>query len=238
VDLHVGVGARLLLVGIPDTASALLLRVLAGLSRRKAGKIEIAGTRQPEASPSGWGRRVAYVGPNAMPFPWMSGAEALKLSGRLLRFGRSDAKLRIEAAVDRWRLGSELRRPMRRLGPAYVERVAMACALLGDPEVLLLDEPLRALESSERIGLLRLPGQRRTVIIASRYPASEEGAVNQVALLREGRLALHVPVSALTNRGLPLSHRGIAALADTLGGPTRKREPSRDVAPDSHRATA
>ena len=79
--------------------------------------------------------------------------------------------------------------------------------------MLLLDEPLRALEAQERARLLRLPGRRRTVVLASRYPASEAGLVSHVALLRGGRVALMAPVGDLEAAGLPLSMRGIAALA-------------------------
>jgi ABC-2 type transport system ATP-binding protein len=238
IDLHVGVGARLLLVAMPDASSALLLRILAGLSRPRSGRIQMAGTRRADGSPAGWGRRIAYVGPGAMPFPWMSAAEALELSARLLRLSRADAAQRIEAAVMRWRLLSDLDRPLRRVGPAYVERVAMASALIGDPEIVLLDEPLRAVEPTERIGLLRLPGRRCTVILASRYPASEAGAVNQVALIQKGIIAVHAPISALTERALPLSHRGIAALADALRRSTSATAALRDRSSDGGRATA
>ena len=49
--------------------------------------------------------------------------------------------------------------------------------------------------------LLRSPGRRRTVILASRYPASEDGLVNQLALLREGRIAMHARRDELDERG-------------------------------------
>src|SRR4029077_17827378 len=105
-------------------------------------------------------------------------------------------------------------------GEALAQRVALAAAMLTDPEVLLLDEPLRAVEADERTRLLAIPGRRRTVLIVSRYPASEAGLVNQVAFLRDGRLAVHVPVTELDARGLTLSQRGIEAIA---GGPRTTR---------------
>ena len=102
----------------------------------------------------------------------------------------------------------------------------MAAALLGDPEVVLLDEPLRALDPDDRVRLLRLPGERRTVVLASRYPASEAGAVNQVALLQNGRVELHAPMSALEEHGLPLSLRSIETLAGMMAV---RREAARHV---------
>ena len=102
---------------------------------------------------------------------------------------------------------------MRRGGPPLEQRTAFAAALIGDPEVLLLDEPLRGLDAGERSRLLRLPGRRRTVLLASRYPASEAGHVAHVVFLRGGRVELIVAVEDLVAAGLPLSHRGIGELA-------------------------
>ena len=99
---------------------------------------------------------------------------------------------------------------------------------MSDPEVLLLDEPLRALDAEERSRLLKLPGRRRTIVLASRYPASEAGLVGHVAYLREGRIELIAPVGALERAELPLSHRGIAALAGmkAAGMPDRPSAPA------------
>jgi ABC-2 type transport system ATP-binding protein len=104
-------------------------------------------------------------------------------------------------------------RPLSRGGPPLLQRTGLAAALIADPEVLLLDEPLRALDGSERARLLTLPGRRRTVVLASRYPASEKGLATHVALVRDGRVALVAPITELEAAGLTLSMRGIAALA-------------------------
>jgi hypothetical protein len=55
-------------------------------------------------------------------------------------------------------------------------------------------------------------------VLASRYPAGDEGLVNQVALIRDGRLALHAGVEELAAASLPLSARAIEALADQRAG--------------------
>lgn len=213
IDLQVPVGARLLVVAKPDAAGSLLLRVLAGLARADGGRFHLAGALAPDASPAGWARRIAYVGPDPGLFPWMSADETLTLAARLIGLERVEAEQRIEQVIERWGLTAGHDRPMSRMGLAFMQRTSMAAALLGDPEVVLLDEPLRALDPDERVRLLRLPGERRTLVLASRYPASEAGAVNQVAFLENGRVDLHAPMSALEELGLPLSHRSLETLA-------------------------
>ena len=214
VDLRVPVGARLLLVSEPEGAGSLLLGILAGLVRPHAGSFDLAGLSRADESSSGWRRRIAYLGPESGYYEWLSPIEVLDLAGRLAGHDKSERRRRIEAAIERYRLGPSLRSPVRRGGPVLAQKVGLAAAMLTDPEVLLLDDPLRSLDPGERARLLQIPGRRRTVLIASRYPASEDGLVNQLALLRNGRVAIHARREALGEHGLPLSHRGIAALAD------------------------
>lgn len=213
-DLVVPVGARLLILSDPPESGSLLLRILAGLSRPDRGSVQLAGLTRHQHGAEGWARRVGYVGPGAAIWSWLSPAEALDLSGRLAGLAADERRRRIDAASRRYGFGGDLRRSMRRGGPSVMQRTALAAALLGDPEVLLLDEPLRAVDPAERERLLQVPGKRRTVLLASRLPASEAALVDQVLLIRDGRPVLHTTTHELQIRGLPLSAASVAALAD------------------------
>jgi ABC-2 type transport system ATP-binding protein len=217
LELRVPIGARLLLVARPEEGASALLRVLAGLVRPAAGAVLLAGLSRADDSAAGWARRVTYLAPEPGIYPWLSPNEALDLAGRLAGYDRGERRRRIDAATEQFRLGSGADRPISRGGTALAQKTALAAAMLTEPEVLLLDDPLRSLDPLERARLLRLPGRRTTVLLASRFPASEAGLMNQVALLRDGRLALHVPISDLERAGLPPSLRGIEALADLRG---------------------
>jgi ABC-2 type transport system ATP-binding protein len=211
---------RLLVVAEPDDSASMLLRVLAGLSPARRGRIEIAGMRDPSAH--GWGRRIAYLGPEPGIAPWMTPREALQLAAGLLELSAGEAEWRIGRALAWAHVPPDsLDRPVRHGGPPLVQRTGLATALIADPEVLLLDEPLRALEADERSRLLRLPGTRRTIVIASRYPASEQRLATHLALLRGGRVALLARIAELEEAQLPLSMKGIAALADRRAGAPR-----------------
>jgi ABC-2 type transport system ATP-binding protein len=216
-NLTVPVGMRLLLVGQPDAAASTLVRIVAGLSRRQRGHVEIAGLSDPTAD--GWGRRVAYLGPHPGIHRWMTPREALELAAGLLELPRLEASRRVERAMAWVRIPEAAAdRPVRRGGPPLLQRTGLAAALMADPEVLLLDEPLRAIEAPERSRMLRLPGKRRTVLLASQYPASEEGLATHVALIRGGRVVLMAPMSDLEAAGLSLSMRDILALAAARAG--------------------
>ena len=213
VNLRVPVGARLLLVSEPEDAASLLLRVLAGLVRPARGSFDLAGVPRSDEADAGWRRRIGYVGSVQGFYPWLSPREVLDLAGRLADYDARERRQRIDAAIETYRLGPGVDRPVSRGGAPLAQRVALAAAMLTDPEVLLLDDPLRALDPAERKRLLAVPGRRRTVLLASRQPSSEDGLVNQVALLLNGRLAIHARREDLAEHGLPLTMRGIASLA-------------------------
>ena len=216
LTMVVGVGARLLVVSRPEQSASMLLRILAGLSRARSGTVRLAGVARPDSSPSGWARRVGYVGPEAGIYPWMTPREVLDLAGRIAEYDAKEIQRRIDRVAEAYRISVHLDQPIRRGGEPLAQRVALASAMLTEPEVVLLDEPLRAVDAEERARLLTIPGARRTVVLASRYPASEAGLMKQVAFLQDGRLLLHAPIEELDRRGLALSQRGIDALIEVL----------------------
>lgn len=214
--LAVPVGTRLLVVSEPEASASTLVRVLAGLVRPDSGQFSIAG--MADGAGGGWGRRVAHLGPEPGIPRWMTPREALRLAASLLDVPPDEARVRIERALAWCGIRDAVADwPVGRGGPPLLQRTGLAAALIADPEVLLLDEAMRSLDTHERTRLLRLPGRRHTIVIASRYPASEAGLVSHIALLHGGRLALMVPVTELDEAGLPLSTRGIIALAERRG---------------------
>jgi ABC-type multidrug transport system ATPase subunit len=221
VDLAVPAGARVLMSGEVPESPSLLLRIMAGLARPDRGKVVVAGLLRDAAIPEGWARRVGFVGSDPGIPLWMTPAESLQLAARLAGIDGPQRDRSIDEALQRFQLGAIRDRPLRHAGRIVAERTALAAALLPDPEVLLLDEPLRAHAPPDRLRMLQIPGERRTVLIASRYPAQEGGVVDRVVLIRDGRIALHAPVSELDAQRLPLSLRGMTALADlvAMGGP-------------------
>lgn len=214
IDLAIPSGARVLLAAVEPAAASLLLRILAGLTRPERGTVMLAGLRHAAAIPKGWARRVGFVGADPGIPLWMTPAETLDLAARLSGIERGERLRLVDESLQRYQLGAIRDRPLRYAGRIVLERTALAAALLPDPEVLLLDDPLRAHPPPDRLRMLRIPGARRTVLLASPFPAQEAGIVDRVVLIRDGRVALDAPVRDLEDHELPLSLRGLTALAD------------------------
>jgi ABC-type multidrug transport system ATPase subunit len=215
LDLIVPVGARLLVASREAASATLLLRILGGVARADHGMVRLAGLATADDASGGWARRVGYVGATPAIPGWMSGREALDLSARLLGFDHGERPERIERAMARAGLAAtaDLDRPLRRAAVAHRQLVALAAALVAEPEILVLDEPLRALDPWDRWRILGALDPRTTLVVASHNPAAEEGLVRQVALISAGRLAVYAPVTELTRRGLPLTLAGLEHLA-------------------------
>lgn len=212
VTLSVPVGARLLMVSNPAASASLLLRVLAGIARPDGGEIRIAGLSGD--SPEAWRRRVGYVEREPGIPTWLSPREALQVATRTYGFDADGAERAISSAASWAGIGAtELERPILRGGRVLLERVAFASAVVGEPEVMLLDEPLHSLDSTRRAAMLAIPGRRRTVVLASRNPANEAGLCTHAAFLNAGRIALITPLARLASEGLPLSVEGLETLA-------------------------
>ena len=216
VDLALPAGARVMVASEDPEAPSLLLRILAGVARADRGSVALAGLRREDAAPEGWARRIGFVGADPGIPGWMTPAEGLDLAARLAGLDGADRPRVVDDALQKYQLGAVRDRPLRLAGRQVAERTALAAALLPGPEVVLLDEPLRAHAPPDRLRLLRIPGARRTVLIASRYPAQEGGIIDRVVLLRDGRVVLSAPVSDLDAQQLPLSLRGLTALADLV----------------------
>ena len=149
----------------------------------------------------------------------MSAREALELSARLLDYGRAERGARIEQAMSRAEIPGmlDLDRPLRRATRPERQLVALAAALVGEPEIILLDEPLRGHEPSERSRILGGLGERTTLVIAGESPVADEGVAREVALIADGRVAVHAPLAELTQRGLPLTLAGLERIAAGTG---------------------
>jgi putative spermidine/putrescine transport system ATP-binding protein len=185
VDLEIGEGEFFTMLGPSGSGKTTLLRLIAGFERPDAGTVELGGadvTRQPP-----YARNVNTVFQDYALFPHMSVLQNVEYGLRVRRVARAERHRRAEAALDMVRLsGLGGRKPVQ-LSGGQRQRVALARAIVNEPEVLLLDEPLGALDAKLRQGMqLELKRIQREVGITFIYVTHDQ----EEALTMSDRLAV------------------------------------------------
>lgn len=146
VELSVGEGEILSLVGTSGCGKSTLLRLLCGLERPSDGQVLLHGQAVTGPSP-----QVGMVFQEPRLMPWLTVAENVRLA--LLDLPREEQEERIARVLEKVGLAAFAKALPRQLSGGMAQRVALARALVRRPSVLLLDEPFSALDSFTRLKL-------------------------------------------------------------------------------------
>ncbi|HEV2240973.1 MAG TPA: ABC transporter ATP-binding protein, partial [Streptosporangiaceae bacterium] len=179
VDLVVPRGSIYGLVGPNGAGKTTLLSLLAGTRRPGRGTVSLTVAR----------RRIA-VCPDLPEFDgWLTAAEVVDLARSLVAPDADGED--VAAALRAAGLADSAGRRVGGFSRGMAQRLGLACALVGDPELLILDEPTAALDPAGRVEMLGLVAAmrgRRTVIFSSHILADVQRIADQVGILRDGRL--------------------------------------------------
>ena len=146
----------------------------------------------------------------------MSAIEIIDLLGRAKGVDPDKRVRQIREAFELTGLGSKTDVLYGEMTLSERRRLAIACALIGGPDVIILDEPLRYLDPkqvSEVKKLIRMLGTKKVVLLFSAYPAEIEDLSDNVAILCDGELALWEETDSLMSR---LKANGVGGLAKVL----------------------
>src|SRR5712691_5155532 len=144
IDLVVSEGEFFTLLGPSGSGKTTLLRLIAGFERPDAGRIELGGRDVTSVPP--YLRDTNTVFQDYALFPHMSVAENIAYGLRVKHVSRHEREKRVQRALDMVRLTRLGGRRPNQLSGGQRQRVALARAVVNEPEVLLLDEPLGALD--------------------------------------------------------------------------------------------
>jgi spermidine/putrescine transport system ATP-binding protein len=148
IDVHVAGGEFFSLLGPSGCGKTTTLRLIAGFEQPSAGRILVDGADMATTPPHK--RPVNTVFQSYALFPFLTVFDNVAFGLRFQKSGKQDVKARVGRALDLVRLsGFEKRRPSQ-LSGGQQQRVALARALVLNPKVLLLDEPLGALDAKLR----------------------------------------------------------------------------------------
>jgi putative spermidine/putrescine transport system ATP-binding protein len=144
IDLEIADGEFFTLLGPSGSGKTTLLRVIAGFEQPDSGTVELAGADVTRAPP--YARDVNTVFQDYALFPHMTVTENVEYGLKIRKLPKAERRQRAERMLDMVRLtGLGDRRPVQ-LSGGQRQRVALARAIVNEPEVLLLDEPLGALD--------------------------------------------------------------------------------------------
>jgi putative spermidine/putrescine transport system ATP-binding protein len=185
IYLDIRAGEFFTLLGPSGSGKTTTLRVIAGFERPDAGRVELQGVDVTRLAPSE--RAVNTVFQDYALFPHMTVVENVEYGLRVRGMGRRERRVRAEAMLERVRLpGLGDRRPVQ-LSGGQRQRVALARAIVNGPPVLLLDEPLGALDLKLRQEMqIFLKGLQRDLGITFVYVTHDQ----EEALTMSDRLAV------------------------------------------------
>jgi putative spermidine/putrescine transport system ATP-binding protein len=191
IDLDIGAGEFFTMLGPSGSGKTTTLRVIAGFERPDAGRVELQGVDVTRVAPAQ--RAVNTVFQDYALFPHMTVAENVEYGLRVKGMGRRDRRARAEAMLDKVRLpGLGDRKPMQ-LSGGQRQRVALARAIVNGPPVLLLDEPLGALDLKLRQEMqIFLKALQRDLGITFVYVTHDQEEAltmsDRMAVFNEGRI--------------------------------------------------
>ena len=194
VDLSVHAGTTTALIGPSGAGKSTLLRMLNGLIWPDSGVIRYRGTPLQKDELEPVRQQIGYVVQGGALFPHLTASGNVELVARWLRWKPERIRPRLDELTALVRLPAEaLRRFPRELSGGQAQRVSLMRALMLDPEVLLLDEPLGALDPMTRFDLqhdLRevFARLRKTVVMVTHDLAEAAFLADRVVLLRDGRI--------------------------------------------------
>jgi putative spermidine/putrescine transport system ATP-binding protein len=190
-SLDIAGGEFVTLLGPSGSGKTSLLMILAGFLRPDRGSIRFAGREMVLTPPHK--RNVALVFQNYALFPHMTVGENIAYPLRVRGMARGATRLKVEQALDLVQLGGYQRRGVNQLSGGQRQRVALARALVFEPDVLLLDEPLSALDKQLRehmqIELRRLHQRLGTTTVAVTHDQREALTMSdRVVVMNHGRI--------------------------------------------------
>jgi ABC-2 type transport system ATP-binding protein len=224
LNLEVAVGETFGFLGPNGAGKTTTLKLLMQLIYPTSGHAEILGRPVGNVDVK---RRIGYLPESPYFYDYLTAEELLDYFARLFGYGAAERRRRVSDLLDRVGIGAERRLPLRKFSKGMVQRVGIAQALINDPEVVFLDEPMSGLDPLGRREvrnlILSLRDRGCTVFFSSHVLSDAEALCNRVAVLAHGKLAASGRISDLQ----AFEIRGWELIVSALGADVLERHRAR-----------
>jgi ABC-2 type transport system ATP-binding protein len=206
------------LLGLNGAGKTTLIRTVLGMIAPTAGSVRLFGM-PVTAGASGLWARVGYLVETPAAYPELSVTENLRLMARLKQVPQPA----VAEVLDRLGLGPYARRPARELSLGNQQRLGLAKALLGEPQLLILDEPANGLDPAgvaEIRGLLKtLAAQGTTILLSSHILGEVAKLATRIGVIHNGKMVTEIAADDLpqhVTRALTVRCRDLSAAHQIL----------------------
>jgi ABC-2 type transport system ATP-binding protein len=224
LSFEVAAGQILGLVGPNGAGKTTTLRCLAGIIAPSDGTVAIAG-HDIQKDPIPAKRALAFIPDEPHLFDYLSVEEHLRFIARL--YGVADVETRIGPLLDELELGDKRRSLPGELSRGMRQKLAIACGLLHDPSVLILDEPLTGLDPAGmrrmRATVVERAARGTAVILSSHLLNLVEELTTKLLVLRQGQAVAYGTIAEIIEAHPPLASKSLEEvfLSLTASDPAR-----------------
>lgn len=202
LNLTIERGELFALLGVNGAGKTTTIKMLCGLARPTSGDAFLAG--HSVVSETAAVKRVIGVSPQETAVaPGLTALENLRLMAGVHGFSREKQNERIDELAAAFDLGGVLGKRAGKLSGGWQRRLSLAMALIGEPEILFLDEPTLGLDVIARAELwdvIRALRGRVTVILTTHYMEEAETLSDRIAVMKSGRVLAEGTAEALKAR--------------------------------------
>ena len=191
ISFRIGEGEIVGLLGPNGAGKSTLMKVLVGLWDFQKGNVTVCGLSANRQLPRSISRKTGYLPENNPLYEDMYVREYLLFMAQMQGIPRHERATRCEELTARVGLTEMAHKKIRELSKGFRQRAGLAQALLGDPQLLIMDEPTTGLDPNQLDdirSLIRDLGKDRTVILSTHILQEVEAVCNRVIILSKGQI--------------------------------------------------
>lgn len=223
LDLAIRTGEVFGLLGLNGSGKTTAIKLLMGLHLPTKGEVETLGRRAPDVETLA---RVGYAPEAAYLNKTLTGRENLRLFAALSRIPAAEREERVEGMLAKVGLDKAMDKRLSEYSKGMLQRASLAQALIHDPELVILDEPVTGLDplaiKEVRVLILWLKSKGKTVLFSSHDISEVERVCDRIGILSGGKLVKQMKQDEWRGKPDALEAAFAAAVTRTDGvGPIR-----------------